>query len=437
MGTLAQRQVAHIWRRLGFGAAGSDVDQGVASSPLALIEDLLNRPLTTPADWNFTTGTDYIAQSQFLGRQLALMATGANPLQERLAWILQGLIVVGLDGTVYFPDLRDHILRLRGNPFASYRQLLSDVTTMTGMMKYLNGYQNSAQHPNQNYARELMELFSLGINHPTTGADNYTQIDVVEVARALTGYTLNWNTGTIVFDASQFDSGTKAFLGQSRGDAGVPEVISAISSHPSFPYFVPRRLYRELVGLEPAKTTLDSLATLWGSTGDVHAVVAAIVHLPDFLSDAAIGSKAKTPVELMANAAKVLRFDLSGANYSWQMQDFLGQYPFIPPNVSGWPVGSRWLNAGVAMTWCGMLQDFVAASIAAPGGVVDQLLASTTSASAASTAPAIAAYMCGITDISATTAAALSSYVASGSWTQYQAAGTLALVLLSPEFFIN
>ena len=150
----------------------------------------------------------------------------ANPLQERLAWILQGLVVVGIDGTVYFPDLEAHILRLRGNPFGSYKQLLIDVTTMTGMMKYLNGYQNSAGHPNQNYGRELMELFSLGITHPKSGAQNYTETDVREVARSLTGYKLNWTTGGVVFDPSLFDAGQKTFLGQARGNAGIPEVMT-------------------------------------------------------------------------------------------------------------------------------------------------------------------------------------------------------------------
>lgn len=433
MGTIVERQVAHIWRRLGFGATGADLDAGVAAGPQALIDDLLSRPLTTPTDWNFTTATDWTAESKFVGQQLRLMGFSANPLQERLAWILQGLVVVGIDGTVYFPDARDHVLRLRSNPFGSYKQLLTDVTTMTGMMKYLSGYQNSKQHPNQNYGRELMELFSLGVTHPKTGAQNYTETDVVEVARSLTGYALNWNTGTIFFNATLFDSGTKTFLGAPRGNAGVPEVMNALAGHPSWGYHVPRRLFRELVGLEPDAATLDQLAAAFGSTGDVKAVVSAIVHLPVFLADAAISAKAKTPIELLASAAKVLRFDLSAADYSWQLRDLMGQYPFLPPNVSGWPAGKRWLNTAVAMTWCGILQEFVSASRSATNGVVAQLLASATAA----TAPAVAARMCGIPDLSSATASGLGSYATGGTWNLDRAAGVLALVLLSPEFFVN
>jgi uncharacterized protein (DUF1800 family) len=432
MSTVAERQVAHIWKRLGFGARGSDIDSGVAVGPQALINDLLARPLTTASDWNFTTATDWVGQSKFLGQQLSLMGSGANPLQERLAWILQGLVVVGIDGTVYFPDLVAHLFRLRGNPLGSYKRLLADVTVMTGMMKYLNGYQNSRQHPNQNYGRELMELFSLGITHPTTGAQNYTEADVREVARALTGYALNWTTGTMAFNSGLFDSGNKNFLGQPRGNAGVAQVIDAIAGHPSWGYFVPRRLYRELVGLEPDAATLDTLATAFGPGGDVRALVSAIVHLPAFLSDAAIGAKAKTPVELMVSAAKAVGFDLSTADYTWQMRDLLGQHPYLPPNVSGWPAGQRWLNTGVAMIWCGMAQDFVRAARAATGGVVG-LLASTPRAAA----PVAAARLCGITDLSPATASGLASYISAGPWNLDRAAGTLALVLVSPEFFVN
>ncbi|MDQ1411852.1 MAG: hypothetical protein QOE07_440 [Acidimicrobiaceae bacterium] len=443
MGSIAERQVGHIWKRLGFGATSADIDHGVSVGPQALIDDLLNRPLTTAADWNFTAATDWVGQGKFLGQQLNLMAGGAgtagaaNPLQERLAWILQGLVVVGIDGTVYFPDLEAHLLRLRSNPFASYKQLLTDETTMVGMMKYLNGYQNSRQHPNQNYGRELMELFTLGISHPKTGAQNYTEGDVREVARSLTGYTLNWTAGTIVFDPNSFDSGQKNFLGQPRGNAGIPEVMNALAGHPSWGYFVPRRLFRELVGLEPDAATLDSLATAWGPSGDVRAVVSAIAHHPAFLSDAAIGAKAKTPIELMTSAAKALAYDLSSVDYTWQLRDLFGQHPFLPPNVAGWPAGSRWLNTAVAMTWCSVLQGFLRASRAATGGVVGKFLASIPAAGAAGAAPAASARLCGITDLSNATSTAISNYVAGGPWNADRAAGTLGLVLLSPEFFVN
>ena len=433
MGTLVERQVAHIWRRLGFGPKGSDIDHGVKVGPQALIHDLLTRQLTTPTQWKLPTGTDWQSQATYLGRQMELMATSPNPLQERLAWILQGLVVVGISDFVYFQDLQGHVQRLRVNPFGSYTQLLTDTAVLPGMMKYLSGYQNSAAHPNQNYARELMELFSLGIVNPYTGAQNYTQEDVIEVARACTGYSYDWSSGTIYFDPSLFDSGDKVFLGNDRGDANLADVVAAVSTHPSYAYFVPARLYRELVGLAPDQATLAALATVWGRSGDVGAVVGAIAQSPAFLSSAAIGCKVRTPVELIAAGAKVTGFNLTTSDYGWQMSSFMNQHPFFPPNVSGWPAGTAWLNAGVAMTWGAIVQDFVTASVASSTGVVAKLLASAT----ATTAPTVAAKLAGITDLSKATAQALATYAAGGAWDIDRAAGTLALVLVSPEFTVN
>src|SRR5437879_4181573 len=102
MPTLAERQVAHVWRRLGFGPTADDVVVGVATGPAAVIDDLLSRPLTTPAGWAFTTGTDWQGEDRWVSQWLANAAKPANPLQERLSWILQGLVVAGIDGTTYF-----------------------------------------------------------------------------------------------------------------------------------------------------------------------------------------------------------------------------------------------------------------------------------------------------------------------------------------------
>ncbi len=433
LSALVTRQVAHIWRRLGFGATNNDLDHGARIGTSALIQDLLSRKLTTPAQWNFTTATDWQGTVSFVGRQLELMRSSPNPLQERLAWILQGLVVVGLVDSVQFADLKSHIARLRINPFGSYTKLLRDVTIMPAMMQYLNGDQNYAGHPNQNYARELMELFALGRYNLVTGKQNYTQDDVVEIARALTGYSYNWDTGTIYFDPSSFDSGSKTYFGVNHGNAGTWQVLTSISNHPSYKYFIPARLYRELTGLTPSVTTLEHLGKLWTNSGDVRAVVTGIVTSPDFLSPAAIGSRVKTPVELLVSGAKVMQFNLGPSDYGWQLSDFMNQHPLFPPNVSGWPSGRIWLNSGVTMMWGSIVQDFASASLASSTGRAAYLVGNANKASA----PGLATRMCGLSDVSVTTMRALSTYVNAGPWDRTRAAGLLALVLVSPEFAIS
>lgn len=330
MGTVTERQVAHIWRRLGFGPTEGDINHGVAVGTTALINELLGRRPTTPAQWRLPQLSTWNDQAPYLGRQLELMATSANPLQERLAWILQGIVVVGVTDSVAFEDLRGHLDRLRVNPFGSYTRLLRDTAVLPGMMKYLNGDENAVGHPNQNYARELMELFSLGLANLVTGRPNYTQHDVVQIARALTGYTLNWTTGKIEFDPTQFDHGQKRFFGINQGDANLGKVITAVSRHPAYRYFIPARLYRELVGLEPDVATLRRLGALWGTAGDVRAVVRAIAHSPAFLAPSAIGSRVKSPIELLASGARVMGFPLASSNYGWQLSSFMNQNPFFP-----------------------------------------------------------------------------------------------------------
>jgi uncharacterized protein (DUF1800 family) len=433
MGTLIERQVAHIWRRLGFGPTSADLDHGVAIGTKALINELLHRPATSQRQWKLPALSSWEDQARYLGRQLELMATSSNPLQERLAWILQGTVVVGVTDSVDFGDLRGHVTRLRVNPFGSYTRLLRDTAVLPGMMKYLNGDQNTADHPNQNYARELMELFSLGLTNLVTGRPNYTQNDVIQIARALTGYTYDWTTGKITFDPSNFDDGEKHFFGVNQGRAGLAEVISAVSRHPAYRYFIPARLYQELVGHPPDVTTLKSLGALWGTSGDVRSVVGAIARSPAFLAPASIGTRVKSPVELLASGARIMAFPLGSSDYGWQLSTFMNQHPYFPPNVSGWPEGTTWLNAGVDMTWGGIVQDFAAAAAASSTGIAAKLWLTESPRSA----PMAVARLCGITDLTAPTARALHAYTTSGSWDRFRAAGAMALVLVSPEFLVN
>jgi uncharacterized protein (DUF1800 family) len=418
---------------LGFGATGADLDHGIAIGTKRLIDELLHRPPTTPGQWKLPALNSWDDQASYLGRQLELMATSPNPLQERLAWILQGVVVVGVVDEVSFGDLRGHVTRLRVDPLGSYTRLLRDTAVMPGMMKYLNGDENTATHPNQNYARELMELFSLGLKNLVTGAPNYTQNDVVEIARALTGYTYNWTTGKIAFDPSNYDDGEKYFFGANQGHAGLAQVISAVSKHHAYRYFIPARLYQELVGHAPDVATLKSLGELWGTDGDVRSVVNAIARSPAFLAPAAIGNRVKSPVELLVSGARVMGFNLGPSDYGWQLSSFMSQHPYFPPNVSGWPDGTMWLNAGVDMTWGGIVQDFASATAESPTGVAAKLWLRESPLTAAT---AVARH-CGITELSAPTQRALHEYTTSGSWDRYRAAGALALVLTSPEFLVN
>ena len=216
--TTTKGLVGHVWRRLGFGPSPGETN---ASDPRALIDDLLSRPTTTVPigsdPWSIPTD-----QNAGLARVMDLLVGGPNQLQERTWWMLHGLVMCGIVDSVYYFDERDHILLARsvaGGATGGYKQYLLDVSTRPGMLKYLSGNTNAVGHPNENYARELLELFSIGRLHPVTGTANYDQNDIREIARALTGWQYDWNNGVTYFSPSQWDPGTKTVLGAARGAA--------------------------------------------------------------------------------------------------------------------------------------------------------------------------------------------------------------------------
>jgi uncharacterized protein (DUF1800 family) len=451
-------KIAHVFRRLGFGPTPADIDAWVSAGPQALIDNLLSRPAVTPTTaspnpWGFPTGTDYLAVNAYTARLIELMAFGPgttntgvtasnyNPLQERIAWILQGILVTAIADITYYEDVADHISVIRSSTFGSYKQLLLAVSKRTAMLKYLSGFQNTATHPNQNYARELMELFSLGRVDLMTGAPNYTQADIQEMARALTGWQIDWNGGPPSWNQANWDSGVKTFRGASLGKAKLPQVIDAITAHPAFQRFIPARFYDELIGIPPTPDVLTSLAAAWGPTGDILALVKAITKRPEFLSDQAIYARVKQPVELVASAARLLGFSrLAKPTFylPYTLQTF-GEHPLFAPNVAGFPRGDKWLGSTTLLTWSGVAGSMTVGASGSkdatpPNPTTQQLYSAATSATAAT----IALRMAGLGEaVSATTFARLNDYAQTGAWSLTKAAGLLHLLLLSPEFLVN
>lgn len=450
MATLEAR-VAHIWRRLGFGPTYQDVVAGKAMGTTALIDALFAKP-----DVSWTQSAfpgDSAGQGANAGRQLELMAFGPvapgativsrsySPLQERMAWTLQGLVVVGIADSVYLADMRDHVKYLRAALGGTYRSLLRTIITRPGMVKYLTADRNTKSHPNQNLGRELLELFALGRIDPKTGATNYTQQDVVEVSRALSGWQYNWGNGTTSFNPSQWDNGDKVFLGASRGAAGINEVISALVAHPSWRRHVPARLYKELTGLTATPSVIDALGASWGGDGNLRSLVKAIATRREFLSDQAIYNRTKTPVERVVAAARLLGWPglASDTNLPWMMTR-MAQSPWSPPNVSGWPKGDQWLNATNLHSWSALASMMAMRGFRWDGstsGAVNPMVTKVHANATGATAAGYVLTMAGISPASTRTTNALTDYANAGTWTPFRAAGLLNLVLLTPEFLAN
>jgi uncharacterized protein (DUF1800 family) len=448
-----EERVAHVWLRLGFGPTPGDVAAGVAQGGAgAVINDLLGRPATTSSQWGWPgTQNDWSDIPRLVNRLFELWATQAGQVQERISWILTGLVVAGYGGQVQVGELRSHWSRLRAWPTtASYKSLLSSVASSAAMQIYLTGVSSMPPHANENLARELMELFSLGVTNPRTGALNYSETDVKEIARALTGYSFDTAHRTLSFSSSNWDSGSKTFLGANRGAAKLANVITAVAAHDSYRYFVPKRIYRELMGFDPSPAALDEMAAVWSPDGNLPALVSHIAHRPEFLADSTIGNRVKSPVELLVSAVRVLGKADQWTLHTWQLCRQVHQRPELPPNVSGWE-GSDWLSPGQIVAWSDVANT-LCASDAGPSldgtkyavPVIDQNvnLRHFYATADRSTAADMALEMAGLHAVSAQTRSAIDAFANEEStpgeaWTWERACGVMQMVFISPEFLVG
>jgi uncharacterized protein (DUF1800 family) len=448
-----EARVAHAWLRLGFGPAPGEVAAGVAGGGAnAVIDDLVGRAATTSNSWAWPAeqndGTDIL---RLVNRLIELWATQAGQVQERVSWILTGLLVAGYGGMVQHDEIRSHFIKLRSWPTtASYRSLLNNIAVSNTMQIYLTGINSVPPHANENLARELMELFSLGVSNPRTGAPNYTETDVKEIARALTGYRYDSTKHALSFSNTYWDSGTKTFLGANRGAAKLPDVINAIATHDSFRFFVPQRFYRELMGFDPSPAALDDMADVWMPDGNLNALVSHIAHRPEFLADETIGNRVKTPIELLVSAVRVLGKADLWTTHVWLMSRQLHQRPELPPNVSGWQ-GQKWLSPGQIVVWSDIANTLCASDhgpsldgtkYAVPVGQQSTHLRTLFETADRSTAAEMALDMAGLDNVSTQTRQAIDAFAREEStpgepWTWARACGVMQMVFISPEFLVG
>lgn len=436
-----EAQIAHVWRRLGFGPRPDDVSAAGALGPRGLIDELLARTPTTRTEWRWPKRKEkWEEYTAFTDRNLELMATSSAPVQERVYWLLSQILVIATTDRVQYNDHKVHVQTLRSWPTSNYKKLLTAVAKSTGMQEYLGGVFSTPPHPNENLARELLELFSLGVTHPLTGAGNYSETDVKEIARALTGYRFDWTKEKAYFDSRYWDAGSKRFLGADRGAAALTHVTAAVARHDSFKYFVPQRLYRELVGLDPTPAVLRSLGGEFGSSGNLGAVVAAIARRPEFLSDDAVNSRVKSPVELVLATIRTLGLqDLPRLGLPWILWE-LGQHPFHAPNVDGWPSGTDWLHSGHFVNWS-HYAAWWAFSDDGTETVPEARRVPTVrrlhQEGSGATGGDLALTLAGLHDVSPATRQAVRDLAGAGHWNHWRAAAVMHLVLLSPEYAVN
>jgi uncharacterized protein (DUF1800 family) len=226
--------------------------------------------------------------------------------------------------------------------FANFRDLLVEVSKSPAMLLYLNNQQNRKEHPNENFARELMELFTLG-------RGNYTESDVQEAARAFTGWAFNKATGEFEFREKVHDEGEKNIFNR-KGNFGGEDVINMIMSNKQTAVFICRKMYRYYVNENVNEAHVKELADFYYQNQcNTGALLKKIFSSPWFYSPENIGCNIKSPVEFIVGLSRQFSIKYSDDNFLLKMQNALGQTLFSPPNVAGWPGGKNFIDSSTLL----------------------------------------------------------------------------------------
>lgn len=343
---LSERErFGHLLRRAGFGARPGEVEAYQSLGWEAAVDRLIDYakvPNGELEDRLSSLGLD-LSKPQDLQRWWLLrMAYTARPLEEKLTLFWHGLLTSGLSKAPA-PLMLAQNRFLREHALADYRTILKGIGRDPAMMRWLDISGSVRARPNENYARELMELFSLGVGH-------YTEQDVREAARAFTGFVVD-REGRVDFIRARHDDGLKTVLGRT-GRWGPDDIIDIILDRPEAAVFLARKLLRFFVRPDPSEASIDEVARVLRETGfSVKSALRRLFTLPEFASPEAYRSLVKSPAEYVAGAIRQLGVETDGSGLPAVLAR-MGQTLFNPPNVAGWPGGPAWLNTA---TWLARL----------------------------------------------------------------------------------
>jgi uncharacterized protein (DUF1800 family) len=266
------------------------------------------------------------------------MVNSSSQLREKMAFFWHGHFACRNLNLFYQQGLLDVI---RTNALGNFGDLLKEVSRSAAMLFFLNNQQNRKDHPNENFAREVMELFTLG-------RGNYTEHDIKEAARAFTGWGANLK-GEFQFRKFQHDTGSKTVLGKTGNFTG-DEVLDILLEQKQTAKYISQKLYKFLVNEQPDTQKIEWMADrFFKSNYDISQLLEDIFTSEWFYEEKNIGAKIKSPVELLAGIQRMLPLKLENEEAFMLIQRVLGQLLFYPPNVAGWPGGTAWIDSSSLM----------------------------------------------------------------------------------------
>lgn len=379
-------RIGHLLRRFGFGAGRIEakpyLEMGFEKAKRALLHEEQVDERFPISHWEYATQDDKKVDpnAYHVGGTWALrMLLTRRPAQEKLTLFWHDHFAVDAEKVFEAPTMLSYLETLRSKGKGKFRELLHAVVKQGALISYLDNHTSNRVHPNENFARELVELF-------TMGEGNYTEKDVKEIARAFTGWTMHYVGLGLDVDFEKLrdrmtrsklalfnfcyvnaihDHGPKTILGKTAPFTG-EQVLDMLANHPATIKFICGKLWRFYAGTEPTAKVLDRLGAAWKkSDGEIRTVLAAIMDSPEFWSEDCVRQLPKSPadwtvglfrsfgwqdliVQLRGNPTneftplkKEIREAAGGLYYLMQQQ---GMALLFPPDVDGWEWGRGWIS---------------------------------------------------------------------------------------------
>jgi len=362
---MGANEARHLLTRTSFAAPPAEIEALAALSRAEAVERLIVRtrsePVTRPAEaldrwtprsqfrsWSEEERRVWLRQTIRQGQELRAwwfgeMVTTATPFTERMTLFWHNHFVSSLQKVRPTRLMYRQNLLLRRHALGSFRELLHAVARDPAMIVYQDNASNRKGQPNENFARELMELFTLG-------EGRYGEPDVKEAARAFTGWGIDGETGEFLFRAGLHDDGPKTILGATAVFDGA-DVIDLLLGEPQTAETIVRKLWQEFVSPTPdARQVARIAAEFRKSDYDIRVPVRTLLVSDAFYAEANRASLVKSPVDLLVGTLRQFRFEVGDTYPFVVMSRQLGQDLMAPPNVKGWPGGEQWINAGTLLT---------------------------------------------------------------------------------------
>lgn len=346
----------HLLQRTGFGGRHLQIERVKALEVGEFVEDILStaggRAAVDSPDWIDdpppTPSERRANREEFQQRRreralelkswwFRVMLSTDSPLTERMVLFWHNHFTSSLQKVKRGAALFQQNALFRQHAVGNFADLLRAIVRDPAMLVYLDVHQSERDNPNENFARELMELFTLGEGH-------YTEDDIKEAARAFTGWRFVRRTGSLEYSARRHDDGIKTVLGHS-GPFAADDIVDILLQEERTAELIVEKLWRYVVSPEVSEGRLRELSELFRSSGyELRPLLLALFSAPEFLDDSNRGTLVKSPVELLVGTSRLLNVAHDELRPLVRFARQLGQDILDPPNVKGWPGGTAWIT---------------------------------------------------------------------------------------------